>query len=210
MIRYYFYLLAFFCAPIGATVQMQSELEKIRAQVFDIQCNQNLSRKLALERSEEVVSKLDDLSSIYPNRAEPLTWKAQALISTLAYLDEWQKHQAISNIEKILTQALERPARLDQGRAQMLKAVLHSEYRAYLQEPMKIGEIDHLFTQAYTKNKSKDVAFNYAFFMLKIQKPQNAVRLFREARESYLSFDLNAYESYFNAQCEKAFSQIHL
>lgn len=210
MSKYLITILSVFCAPLFATVQMQSELEKIRSQVFDIQCNQNLSRKLALERSEEIVAKLDDLSVIYPNRQEPLAWKAQALLSTLPYLDEWQKHQAVSSIENIITQALSLPARLDKGRALMLKAILHSEFHSYLSDPLSQGQIDHIFNQSYTMNKSKDIAFNYAFFMLKAQKPESAVRLFREARDSYLSFDLNAYESYFNAQCEKAFSQIHL
>lgn len=205
------FLLFFLClSSLSAVTNLKEQLEILRAEVFEIQCNPTLSKKSALEQSDEIIAKFDDLSKVFPNRSEPLMWKAQAIMNTLPFLDEWAKHETVQSVDALLVEAIAKPARFDYGRAHMLRAQLHSSFSGYLTTPLKTGEVDLLFSKAHTLNKSKDIPFHYAFFMLKTQKPHNAVRLFRESRNSYLSLDLNAYESYYNQQCEKAFDNIHL
>lgn len=206
----HFILFFIFTQSLWAVTDLQEQLNVLRSEVFEIQCNPALSKKEAMDKSADVISKFDDLSKIFPNRSEPLMWKAQAMISTLALHDEWSKMQQAQKVDDLLTQAISKPARFDNGRAQMLRAMLHSNYSGYLTHPLNAGEIDLLFSKAHSLNKSKDIAFHYAFFMMKTEKPYNAVRLFREARDSYLSLDLNAYEGYYNDQCEKAFDSIRL
>ena len=205
-----FFILLILTSNLWAVPNLEEQLNNLRSEVFELQCNSSLSKKQAMDKSSDVISKFDDLAKIFPNRAEPLMWKAQAMIGTLAFLDEWNKVQEAKKIDSLLIDAISRPARYDNGRAHMLRAMLHSNYAGYLAKPLNTGEIDLLFSKAHSLNKSKDIAFHYAFFMMKTEKPINAVRLFREAREAYLTLDLNAYESYYNQQCEKAFDTIRL